>query len=77
MKDGLPVHYHRKETTFSDHRPVLAIYKMQVVKTDANKKDALKEIIAGKLMSNGTVTKQSMEQLKEQYDPIIMATSIG
>ena len=34
MKQSLPISYSRRESTFSDHRPVVATYLVQVVKTD-------------------------------------------
>lgn len=68
MKDSLPVFYYRRETTFSDHRPVLAIYKVQVVKINHKKKTAIKEEISKKLTSLGVVSKDTMAKINEEFD---------
>lgn len=33
-----PIYYNRRENFFSDHRPVLAVYRMQVIKIDESKR---------------------------------------
>ena len=46
MSQSKPVFYGRRESTFSDHRPVLAIYLIQVVKTDWKAKKVLQNLIS-------------------------------
>jgi phosphatidylinositol-bisphosphatase len=41
-KASLPVYYNRRNSSFSDHRPVLAVYHTQIVKVDKIKKEALR-----------------------------------
>ena len=39
---AMPEFYHRKESYFSDHRPILSVYKIQVIKINRVKKEALR-----------------------------------
>jgi len=47
---AMPQFYHRKESYFSDHRPILAVFKLQVIKINRDKKEALREEILSKLI---------------------------
>lgn len=56
----MPEFYHRKESYFSDHRPILSVYKIQVIKVNREKKEALRQEILSKLMGHGRVDKHAL-----------------
>lgn len=60
---AIPEFYHRKESFFSDHRPVLAIYKIQVVKTNREKKETLRQEILNKLLGSSRVDKKVLQNM--------------
>ena len=39
---AMPMYYNRKESTYSDHRPVLAIFSLPIVKINLDLKEKLK-----------------------------------
>ena len=59
-KASLPVYYNRRSTSFSDHRPVLAVYQTQVIKINKQKKEALRQQILSRLMGAEKVSKQTI-----------------
>lgn len=61
----MPLFYHRRESYFSDHRPILAVYKIQVVKTNREKKETLRKEILSKLMGQGRVDKKALQNMDD------------
>ena len=56
---ALPLHYSRPHSFFSDHRPILALYKVQVVKTSNDKKALMQKMVAEDLVKEGRITPES------------------
>ena len=48
-----PSYYNSRQHLLSDHRPVLAIYNVQVVNTDRKKKDLMREEMLKQLRETG------------------------
>jgi hypothetical protein len=46
---SLPLYYNRRESKFSDHRPVLAVYRPQIIKINQEKKNELRKEILSRL----------------------------
>jgi hypothetical protein len=65
-KASLPVFYNRRNSSFSDHRPVLAIYQTQVVKVNKEKKEALRQQILSRLMGAEKVSKVTLAEANMQ-----------
>lgn len=60
----MPEFYHRKESYFSDHRPILSVYKIQVIKVNRQKKETLRQEILKKLMGQGRVDKHALQNME-------------
>ena len=42
VKASMPAYYNRRESQFSDHRPVLGIFNPQIIKINKEKKNQLR-----------------------------------
>ena len=60
MQASLPKYYNRKENKLSDHRPVLAIFKLQTIKIDREKKDELRSKILETMAGKEQISKLSI-----------------
>jgi len=76
---AMPNFYHRKESYFSDHRPILAVYKLQVIKIDREKKEALREEILSKLIGQDRISKETLAKmdsvLTDEFNQILSQTN--
>ena len=78
-KASLPVYYDKRYSSFSDHRPVLAVYQTQVIKINKEKKEALRQQILSRLMGAEKVSKQTIAEAKletSDYSRIIQENYI-
>lgn len=60
---ALPSYYGVRRSRFSDHRPVLAIYNLQTLKINRNKKEQLRKEILSKIMQSFGEGKVSKEMI--------------
>ena len=76
---AMPNFYHRKESYFSDHRPILAVYKLQVIKINREKKEALREEILSKLIGQDRISKETLAKmdsvLTDEFNQILSQTN--
>lgn len=62
-KASFPAYYNRQESYFSDHRPVLAVYHLPIIKINSTNKEQLRQQILNNIMGTaGRVSKQSLHQ---------------
>lgn len=74
QKASLPIYYNSKHSDnvsglsnqavyLSDHRPILAIYKLPIIKIDKDKKEKLRnEILSSLLGSDGKISKETLKE---------------
>lgn len=62
VEAAMPLFYNRIEDRFSDHRPVIATYKVPVIKINRKKKEHLRNEILKKILGMGRVTKQALAE---------------
>lgn len=76
---AMPAFYHRKESYFSDHRPVLAVYRLQVIRIHRDKKDALRQEILNKLIGQDRVSKETLAKmdsvLTDEFNQVLSQTN--
>jgi hypothetical protein len=58
----MPLLYSRVEDRFSDHRPMIATYKVPVIKINRQNKEQLRNEILKKILGVGRVTKQALAE---------------
>ena len=46
----------------SDHRPVLAIYSLPIIRIENDKKEKLRNEILNNIMGNGKISKQELKE---------------
>ena len=57
---ALPVFYDRKHNLFSDHRPVLAVYRLHTVKIDRKKKEELRAQLLKQLLGETRIVPETV-----------------
>jgi hypothetical protein len=54
-----PIYYNRRDSYFSDHRPVLAVYKVPIVKIDRTAKEKFQDHILKSLSGTGAAVSKA------------------
>jgi len=63
VQGAIPLYYNRKDSVFSDHRPVLALYSLPIIKINRDKKEQLRQSILKDIMAgNGQISKESLKE---------------
>ena len=65
-KAALPEFYGRSEHRFSDHRPVIAKYKVQVITSTKAKKEIMSTLIANDLLEGGKITIDNIQKVRDR-----------
>lgn len=74
---AIPLHYSRPHSFFSDHRPILALYKVQVVKTSNEKKALMQKMVAEDLVKEGRITSESQQAVNNKDYSKKMKTAVS
>ena len=61
-----PIYYNRRENFFSDHRPVLAVYRVQAIRIDEESREKLLKELLKKLMDHEKVSNRLIVENTEK-----------
>lgn len=62
-KAAMPIFYDRRHNLFSDHRPVLAIYRLHTVKIDRKKKEELRAQLLKQLLGETRIVPETVSDV--------------
>lgn len=63
---AMPIYYNKRNSYLSDHRPVLAVYKLPILKINHQNKQKLRKQILQTLLGNGRISREVVREKSKQ-----------